>query len=180
MTTGDCFILTGSNQEEPMTIYKIEGVRGDKIDALSILIKKGQIMGWNFPDEYDNDIPEEAIRLPCDTYAKIKQEMEDFYIKSSKFIQENLVKGDFEIEIGRHYYGRSINTVTKIEKDRVYYKVFRIDPENISPCWTGSERMEGIRESWLPVTDEIYEELLRRYKMFVSQLQEHLFILAGK
>ncbi len=106
--------------------------------------------------------------------------MEDFYIKSSKFIQENLVKGDFEIEIGRHYYGRSINTVTKIEKDRVYYKVFRIDPENISPCWTGSERMEGIRESWLPVTDEIYEELLRRYKMFVSQLQEHLFILAGK
>ena len=103
MTTGDCFILTGSNQEEPMTIYKIECVRGDKIDALSILIKKGQIMGWNFPDEYDNDIPEEAIQLPCDTYAKIKQEMEDFYIKSSNFIQENLVKGDFEIEIGRHY-----------------------------------------------------------------------------
>lgn len=49
MTTGDCFILTGSNQEEPMTIYKIEGVRGDKIDALSILIKKGQIMGVGFP-----------------------------------------------------------------------------------------------------------------------------------
>ena len=71
MTTGDCFILIGPSKEEPMTIYKIAGVRADKIDALSILIRKGQIMGFDFPSEYENDIPEEAIQLPRDTYAKI-------------------------------------------------------------------------------------------------------------
>ena len=178
MTTGDCFIMIGSSQDKPMTMYKIDSVRDDKIDAFSILIKNEQIMGWDFPDVYDNDIPEKAILLPPDTYAAVKQQMEDFYVQSRKLIQENLVDGDFEVEIGRRYCYRSIRTVTKIEENRVYYDLFRIDPENISPCWTGNERADGIQDRWRPIKDGLYEELLRRYRIFVAQLQERLFILA--
>ena len=180
MTVGDCIILIGSSKDEPMTIYRILGVRGDKIDALSILIKKGQIMGWDFPSEYDNDIPDGVILLPCDTYAKVKQQMKDFYIQSCKYIQANLINAEFEIEIGKHYCDRFIYTVTKIEDGRVHYNVFRIEPENISPCWIGEERMDGIKESWRPISNELYEELLSRYKKFVSQLQEYLYALAKK
>lgn len=180
MTTGDCFILIGPSKEEPMTIYKIAGVRADKIDALSILIRKGQIMGFDFPSEYENDIPEEAIRLPRDTYAKIKQQMEGFSAQSHKYIRANLVDGDVELEIGKRYYDRYINTITKIEGEKVYYNVFRIEPENISPCWTGSERIDGIKERCRPVTDELYKELLKHYKLFVAQLQEQLYTLAHK
>ncbi len=159
-------------------MYKIDSVREDKMDAFSILIKKEQIMGWDFPNEYDNDIPEEAILLPQDTYAKVKQRMEDFYVQSRQLIQENLVDGDFEIEMGRRYFYRSIHTVTKIEENRVYYDLFRIDPENISPIWTGNECRDGIQDRWQPIKDGLYEELLQRYKIFVAQLQERLFALA--
>jgi hypothetical protein len=48
MATGDCFIMIGSNQDEPMTMYKIDSVREDKIDAFSILIKKRAYHGLGF------------------------------------------------------------------------------------------------------------------------------------
>ena len=161
-----------------MTLYQIDCVRGDKIDAFSILIKKSQIMGWNFPKEYDNDIPEEAIELPRDTYSIVKQQMEDFVKQSYKLFRENLIEGDFEIEIGKRYVGRGIHTITKIENQRAYYDLFKIDSENISPCWSGDMNAENIKESLKPITEELYQELLCRYKSLVAKLQDYLFSFA--
>lgn len=61
MKTGDCFIMIDSETEEPMTLYLLKQIRGNKFEALSICIDKHWIHGWNYPDEYDNDIPEETI-----------------------------------------------------------------------------------------------------------------------
>lgn len=177
MTTGDCFILTGSNKEEPMTLYQIDSVRGDKMDALSILVKKSQIMGWDIPKEYDNDIPEEAIELPRDTYSNVKHQMEEFVKQSYELIRKNLVEGDFEIEIGKRYVDWDVYTISRLEDQRAYYDLFRIDTENISPCWSGSMNTDDIKEM-RPVTEELYQELLCRYKSFVAKLQDFLFSLA--
>ncbi len=178
MTTGDCFIMLGSSKKEPMTLYRIDSVRGDKIEAFSILIKKEQIIGLDFPDEYDNDIPEESIELPRDTYDNVKQRMEDFVTHSCKLIRENLVGGDFEIELGKRYVYRGIYTITKLENQRAYYDLFRIDTEIISPCWSGDINTDGIKEMLKPINEGVYQELLCRYKSFVTQLQEYLFTLA--
>ncbi len=178
MTTGDCFIMIGSNKEEPMTLYQIDCVRGDKMDAFSTLVKKAQIMGWDFPDEYDNDIPEEAIELPRDTYSKVKQKMQDFATQSQKFIHENLIDGDFEVEIGKHYAYGGIYTLTKLEGQRAHFDFFRVNFENISPCWTSEMSADYIKERMKPVSEELYQEMLSRYKSFVAQLQDYLFTLA--
>lgn len=178
MTTGDCFIMMGSNKEEPMTLYLIDCVRGDKIDAFSISINKAKIMGWDFPYEYDNDIPEEAVELPRDTYSNVKQRMEDFVTQAYKLIRESLIEGDFEIEIGKHYIYRGIRTITKLEDQRAYYDIFRIDVENISPCWSGNCAIDVMKEDVKPIKEEAYQELLCRYKSFVAQLQNYLFTLA--
>ncbi len=162
-----------------MTLYQIGSVRGEKIEAFSILIKKSQIMAWDFPYEYDNNIPEKAFPLPRDTRIKVKQQLADFSAKALELISKNTEDGDINIEVGKRYYsGRSINSVTKTENGRVYYNAFRIDPENISPCWAGDERIEWAKEDWLPITEELYETLLSRYKTLVATLQKQLFTLA--
>lgn len=177
MTTGDCFIMIGSEKEEPMTIYLLKQIRGNKIDALSISIDKHWIHGWDYPDEYDNDIPEEAIVLPSDTYADIKRQMVEFCADAHKYIQDNIVKTDFKFEVGKHYYGRDIETITKIEDNRVYYNTLRINSEDISPSWTGDAAIELV-DQVVPLSEEVYNEILSRYYKFVSHLQEYLFDLA--
>ena len=51
----------------------------------------------------------------------------DFVVQTKKYVKENLAEGDFEMEIGKSYYGRFIQTVTRIEKDRVYYNMLRFE-----------------------------------------------------
>lgn len=104
--------------------------------------------------------------------------MEDFVTHSCKLIRENLVGGDFEIELGKRYVYRGIYTITKLENQRAYYDLFRIDTEIISPCWSGDINTDGIKEMLKPINEGVYQELLCRYKSFVTQLQEYLFTLA--
>ena len=178
MTTGDCFIMIGSKEEEPMTLYLLKQIRGNKVDAFSISIDKHWIHGWDYPDEYDNDIPEEAIVLPCDTYTEVKRQMVEFCTEAHKYTQNNIVKADFKFEVGKHYYERFIETITKIEDNRVYFKTLRIDPEDISPNWTWNAAIDVLADHMVPLSEEVYNEILSRYYKFVSHLQEFLFDLA--
>ena len=178
MTTGDCFIMIGSEKEEPMTLYLLKQIRGNKIDALSVSIDKHWIHGWDYPDEYDNDIPEEAIVLPSDTYTEVKRQMVEFCTDAHKYIQDNMVKTDLKVQVGKHYYGRFIETITKIEDNRVYYNTLRLESEDISPNWTGDAAINVWADQMTPISEEVYNEILSRYYKFVSHLQEYLFDLA--
>ena len=177
MKTGDCFILKGSTKDEPMTIYLIDQVRGESLDVYSIGISENMIHGCNYPDEYDNDgnIPSDAVFISKEVYYKVKDLMKFFVNESHNYIQENVITGDFVIEPKRYYYGRFIENVRKIEDNKVYYDTFRIEPENISPCWRGEANMDVLIDHWRPIPEYIYQEILRRYRKFIMELREYLF-----
>lgn len=40
METGDCFLMKGATQEEPMTIYLIDDFIGEKLYAYAIYVGK--------------------------------------------------------------------------------------------------------------------------------------------
>lgn len=177
MKPGDCFIMKGSTKEEPMTIYLIGQVRGESLDAYSIGISENMIHGWNYPDEYDNveDIPSDAVSIPNETYYKIKNQMKSFVIDAHNYIKENVVDGEFVIEPGRFYYGRFMDVLKKIGGNKVYYETFRIEAENISPNWRGEASMDVFRDNRRPIPEFVYQEILRRYKVFLLELRAYLF-----
>ena len=78
MKKNDCFLMKGSNDSEPMTLYYITDMYSDKIRALSICIKDDMVQGLEYDSEYDNEIPEDAIMLPSNTYDHVKNEMNIF------------------------------------------------------------------------------------------------------
>ena len=62
MRKNDCFLMQGASIFEPMTLYYITDIKKDKIRALSICISDIMVQGFQYDREYDNDIPEEAIK----------------------------------------------------------------------------------------------------------------------
>lgn len=70
----DCFLVRDDTIEEAMILYKIIDVKDEKVVALSIIISDEQVVGFMFHDEYDNEIPSDAIMLPDGTYERIKRD----------------------------------------------------------------------------------------------------------
>lgn len=171
MKINDCILMKGSTENEPMTLYYITDMYDDKIRALSICICDEMVQGLEYASEYDNEIPKDAILLPTDSYSQVKEEMNTFLKEVKSFIKNNLISGPYELQVGGHYYGRFINTITEIGKERTKYNVFRLDPENISPIWTGSERTESFKDKCVPISDETYNKVLSMYKSLLVRLR---------
>ncbi len=176
MKKGDCFLMKGSSIEEPITLYRIVDIKEDKLWALCICIKNSMVQGLDIPNEYDNDIPSDAVMLTPETYDDIKQSMKDFLRETADFLKGKVIKDEGPVMIGYRYYDGYIETVTKIEEGRAYYDLFRLEPENISPCWTGNRSIEDYVEGHIGrISEETYNEVLRRYKDYIAELRDRLF-----
>ena len=175
MKKSDCFLMQGATLEEPMTLYYITDMNKDKIRALSIFINDDMVQGLDDDSEYDNDIPEEAIPRPSWAYEGVKRSMKTFVNKIKAYIKDRVIEGDFQIEIGGHYYDGHIHTVTEIGEERVKYKLFRLEDENISPSWSGDAPFDSIKDYCLPISEQTYQEVLQVYQNYVDNLRIVLF-----
>lgn len=175
MEKNDCFLMKGSDINEPMTLYFVSSVSEDKFHALSICIKDSMVQALSHGWDYEEVIPEKAVLLPSGTYQKVKHEMATFLKEIKFYISNNLIKGDFKIEIGGHYYDGYIYTITEIGESKVKYDLFRLEEENISPFWSGESHIDNIHDYCWPISNETYKEVLEKYKSFVSALREQLY-----
>ena len=91
--------------------------------------------------------------------------------EAKSFIEKNLIEGEPKLQIGGHYYDGYIHTVTEIGKKRTKYNLFRLEPENISPIWTGNCLTEDIVKRSMQISDETYFEVLNMYKDFIKKLR---------
>lgn len=159
--------------EEPMTVYSIDDVRGDKIWAKSLLVKNEMVHGWPVPEEYDNNIPKDAIQLPSDSWDWGKKEMLSFIKKTFDYLCKMAIKEKSQIKIGGHYVGGhgGIHTVTEIADEKVKFREFRLDEDDISPCWTGEVNSDDT-DRWYAISEETYEEVYHRYDEFLTRLRE--------
>ena len=170
--------MKGSSIDEPMTLYHIIDMTEDKLWALSVCISNSMVQGLDIPNEYDNHIPSDAVMLAPESYNDIKLSMKDFLREIAEFLRGRLITSEMPIKIGCHYYDGYIKTITKIEEGRVYYSLFRLEPENISPNWTGNSSIENFEQSHTGrISEETYNEVLRRYKEYVAELKYRLFYL---
>jgi len=176
MKKGDSFLMKGSSIEEPMTLYHIVDVKEDKLWALCVCISNNMVQGLDIPNEYDREIPSDAVMLPPESYDDIKQSMKDFLLETAGFLKERIITNDMPIQTGYHYYDGYIKTVTRIEEDRIYYNLFRLEPENISPYWTGDCSIEDFERCHVGrISEETYIEVLRRYEDYIAELRGRLF-----
>ena len=102
--------------------------------------------------------------------------MKEFLKETADFLKGRVVMDASPVKIGEHYYDGYIETVTKIEEGRAYYDLFRLEPENISPCWTGNRSIEDYVEGHIGrISDETYNEVFRRYTEYIAKLRDRLF-----
>ena len=167
--------MKGSTINEPMTLYYITDEYDDKICALSICVKNQMVQGLDYDNEYDNDIPEKAVILPPDTYSTVKELMKTFLKETKTFIEERIEQGDFELQVGHHYYDGYIYTITEIGETRAKYNLFRLEEENISPYWTGDGNIDSLIDYCVPISDDVYKEVRQRYDEFVLGLRTRLY-----
>ena len=174
--------MMGQSKEEPMTLYSIEEIGNDNVSARFISISETGIADVGCPQEYEKDLPEDAVTLPGETFDQVRGQMDDFCTQTNEYIRGNLAEGDHEPEIGSHYYDwLDVYTVTGFEGDRVHYDIIRLDPLNISPCWTGNALAKDCNgDLWRNIPDDVYEEVLSRYREFLSHLRDYLSGLAGR
>lgn len=178
MKKGDCILLKGSTIDEPMTIYQITANKGDKLWAYSIYIHRNMVQGLDFLNEYNNDVTDEEVDfLPKGTYERIKNEMIGFVNETHRFIMEQPTVEYTSIHVGGRYFNGYIHTVKEMVGERAKYSLFRMEPENISPYWTSDTFIENLTNSAKFVTEEAYDEVIKRYLQFVKNIKESLFYL---
>ena len=171
MKVNDCFLLMGSKANEPMTVYCITQITKDKIWAKSICVKNESVDGWPTSDEYENDVPDDAILLPPDSWDWGKKQMLSFLKETYDYLSKNTMEGKPEIVVGGHYIEHGgIHTVKEIGKEKVKYKLFRLDEDNISPLWSGDVGVDGTNR-WCAISDKTYSEVMRRYDEFLWKLR---------
>lgn len=92
-----------------------------------------------------------------------------------KYLREKVIKEKAQIIIGCHYVcGKGgIKTVTEIGDDKIKYDLFRLDEDDISPCWIGEVGVSDTEE-WYAISEETYDEVLCRYKILLSKLRARL------
>lgn len=173
MKKNDCFLVKGETMDEPMTVYHIIDIQQDKLWAQTLLVKSEMVHGWPTPNEYDNNIPEDAILLPPDAWEWGKEEMISFIEETSDYLRKVAIREKPQIKVGGHYVGGRgfIHTVTEIREKRIKYRVFRLDEDDISPCWQGEDDFDTT-ERWYAISEETYKEVLHRYDDFLSRLRK--------
>lgn len=173
---GDCFLMKGLTINEPMTLYHITDINDDKIQALSIYVHDKMVQGLDCAEEYDNDIPSDAILLPEGTYDRVKESMKIFLEETRNYLQAHCNCKGFKVRVGGHYWERDIETITGIDGNKTKYDLFRLETENISPCWSGEGFVDRLESYGTEVTDEAFNEVKRRYSQYVKNLKESLVI----
>lgn len=173
MKKNDCFLVKSGEKDEPMTVYQIVDIRKDKLWALALLVENEMVQGWPTPNEYDNIIPEDAILLSPDAWEWGKEEMITFIEETFGYLRKVAIREKTKIKVSGHYVGGhgGIHTVTEIGEERIKYKEFRLDEDDISPCWKGEVGFDTTKR-WYAISEESYNEVLRRYDKFLSKLRK--------
>ena len=168
----DCFLMRGKDINDPMTIYQITDIDENHVWAKSICIKTEMIHGFPIADQYDNSIPDDAIPLPSNSWRWARKQMSSFVKETSAYLDDNIIEEKVDIVIGGHYMYRSsdIATIKEIGEERIKFKVFKIDEDFISPCWKG-DCGKNHTERWYAISDETYNEVVRRYDGLLSRLR---------
>lgn len=172
---GDCILMRGETINKPMTLYHIINVTDEKVEALSIYVHEKQVQGLDFPSEYDNEIPADAIMLPDGTYNRVKSEMRQFLDEIGDYLKTHCLQENFQVRVGGHYLDRHIETITSIEGNKTKYELFRLEEENISPSWTGEGFVDGLESRGIEVPDNVFNEVMLRYNQFVKKLKNSLW-----
>lgn len=176
LKTGDCLLIKGLTVNEPMTLYYVRDVNDDKILARSIYIHDTMVQGLEYAREYDNDIPIDAFLLPEGTYDRVKESMKSFVEETRNYLCANCICNGFKVRVGGHYWERHIETITEIDGNKTKSNVFRLEAENISPCWTGEGFVDGLERNGVEVPEEAFNEVKRRYSQYVKNLKESLVV----
>lgn len=171
---GDCILMKGTTINEPITLYYVTDMTDAKIHCLRVYIHDNMVQGMDFASEYDYDIPKEAILLPEGTYQRVKESMKRFVMETETFLRTNCNNGCFKVKVGGHYLERYLETITDIEGNRTKYRLFRIESENISPCWSGEGFVDNLEEYGIEVSDEVFNDLVQRYRKYVKDLKESI------
>lgn len=174
-TKNDCFLMKGSDINDPMTVYQITDIDETHICAKSLSITTQMVHGWPITEEYDDVVPDGAIPLPSNSWRWARKQMSSFVKETSAYLYDNIIKEKTDIVVGCHYLDRcsDISTVKEIEGERIKFKVFKIDEDFISPCWTGDCGKDHT-ERWHAISDETYNEVVRRYNDLLSKLRNKL------
>lgn len=166
--------MKGATVNDPMTLYHIKEIHDAKIQALSIYVHDTMVQGLEYASEYDNDIPAKAILLPKGTYGRVKESMKIFVEETRLYLQARCNCDSFKARVGGHYWERHIETITSIDGNKTKYDLFRLEEENISPCWTGEGTVDTLEKYGAEVTDDAFNEVKRRYNQYVRNLKESL------
>ena len=170
----DCFLMRGTDIKEPMTVYQIIDIDENHVWAKSLCIKAEMIHGWPIAEEYNDSIPDDAIPLPSNSWRWARKQMSSFVKETSAYLDDNIIEEKADIVIGGRYYRYGdITTIKEIGDERIKYMVFKIDEDFISPCWTGDCRKDD-KESWYAISDETYNEVIRRYNELLSRLRNKI------
>ena len=175
MKKDDCFLMMGSKISEPMTIYQITDVFEEAIWARNISVKQEMVFGFPVSNEYHDGIPEDAIPLPSNSWEWCKEQMISFVEEINIFLRGKIKKKTCNITLGKHYVERPgcVCTVTEIGEERIKYDLFRYDEDFISPYWSGDASLDST-DNWYTITNETYDELLRKYEEFLSRIRNKL------
>ncbi len=176
LKTGDCFLLKGLTINEPMTLYYVTDIHNDKIQARSIYIHDKMVQGLDHAQEYNNDIPTDAILLSAGTYDRIKESMKSFVEETRNYLRAHCNCNGFKVRVGGHYWERHIETITEIDGNKTKFDLFRLETENISPSWTGEGFVDGLERDGVEVSDEVFNEVICRYNQYVKNLKESLVV----
>ena len=167
----DCFLLRGTDVNDPMTVFQITSIDEIHIWAKTVSITNKMIDGWPTSDKYGNVIPDNAIRLPSNSWRWAKKQMLSFVKETNAYLHDNIIKEKADIVIGGHYYSYGeITTVKEIGDERIKFMVFKLDEDCISPYWTRDWRKDNT-ESWYSISDETYNEVIRRYNDLLSRIR---------
>lgn len=169
----DCFLMKGSDNNDPMTVYQITDIDETHTYAKSLSITTQMVYGWPISQEYDKNIPENAIPLPSNSWQWARKQMSSFVKETIAYLYDNIIDGKTDIIVGGHYIdrGSDITTVEEIGDERIRFKVFKIDEDFISPCWKGDCGKDHT-ERWHAISDETYNEVIRRYNELLLRLRK--------
>lgn len=174
METNDCFLMRGKKITDPMAVYCITGISGGKMWMKRLYVGDAMVQGWPTSGTSAKTIPEEAIPLPSDSWQWGKSQMLSFLDEIYAYLKDNVTEKRSKFEVGEHYTGHGgIKTVTEIGNGKIKYDLFRLDEDDISPCWRGEEGLCDT-DCWYAISEESFNEVSRRYKELLSILRTRL------
>ena len=159
-------------------MYCITGITEDKIWAKTLAVSDNSVDGWPTSGKYDGPIPEDAILLPPDSWQWGKRQMLSFLDETYGYLRENTSKRKSKVFVGGHYIGHSgIRTIENIGEEKIKFRIFRLDEDNISPKWSGEYPLKDF-EGRYAVSEEVFNEVMRRYNELLTRLRNR-FVLGS-